>query len=493
MAIGITLQQNTKTSRGGLSRTAKAGFLGVANSASAISGILIASVLSYLLTKTEYATYRQTLLTFQMVAPLLALGLPTAVLYFIPRNPERCAATALEMFLLMFVTGSTFAAFMLFGGAEWVAIQFNNPKLETSLKWFSCYGIFALMLMLVGPILVAQNASSWVALHSLLVAALKVLVVVLPVWLIQRNSLFAIQGSIVWGVAAVAISFLFLFSLMPKLESTPNLDSIKEICGYGIPLSLAGVIATLNKNVDKALVSKFLEPDEAAVFLNGAIEVPFIGIVVGSVTSILAAEFTAKFEHGKIEEIMSVWQSAVRKTAAVLLPIGIFLYIFAEFVLIHLFSSEYADSAIPFRIYLYLLPLRVFQGGVFLRMAGKTKELLGFSIAVTICNVGLTYMFVPAFGMNGAAYATVLSVGLFGFALGIWLTDKSIGLNMWKWIPWKGLVLIFAMSLGFISFASFLFDTVGLSDVSSFVMSLLVVAGLILFILRHDRKIQLVS
>ncbi|MEL7498530.1 MAG: oligosaccharide flippase family protein [Planctomycetota bacterium] len=448
------------------SRLSKTIFVAIARFVAAASGLLIAVVLSKTLpTELEYATYRQTLLTFQFVAPLLGLGLTTAALFFLPREPRRAGTIVLEMVLLLFLAGGLFAAVMLLGGAQWVAYRFNNPNLETTLTWFSCYAIFALPVTLVGPVLVSREESLWVAGHSGAIGLLKIICVVGPVLLISKNSLLAVQGIMVWAILAFLGSLFVFWLKLPKLTSGPSAESLKRICGYGIPLSIATVIATINRNVDKILVSDILSPEEAAVFMNGAIEIPFIGIVVGSVTSILAAEFSAKFEKGQVNEIMIVWQNAVKKTAAILLPIGAFLYAFAEPTMIVLFDERYIASSEPFQIYLYLLPLRVFQGGLFLQMAGKTRLLLAFSIIVTIFNAVLTYLLVPPIGMNGAAYATVLSVGLIGFPLGVGMTQYALGIKIHEWIPYRVIFSFLLISVGLFLFLKFVLGYFDLSPI----------------------------
>ncbi|MDG2123435.1 MAG: hypothetical protein P8J87_07050, partial [Verrucomicrobiales bacterium] len=103
--------------------------------------LVIAALLSRLLSKPEYATYRQTILAFQVASPLLALGLPQALLYFLPREPGRERGILTEVLVVLVSVGLAMAVFMLVGGNEVVARLFKNPNLEETLTYFAPYAV----------------------------------------------------------------------------------------------------------------------------------------------------------------------------------------------------------------------------------------------------------------------------------------------------------------------------------------------------------------
>jgi O-antigen/teichoic acid export membrane protein len=65
------------------SRTAKVFSPSLGNALTAVVMLVSSMVLARVLTKYELGTVRQTLLAYQFAAPLLMLGLPQAVFYFL--------------------------------------------------------------------------------------------------------------------------------------------------------------------------------------------------------------------------------------------------------------------------------------------------------------------------------------------------------------------------------------------------------------------------
>ena len=92
--------------------------------------LAIAAVLSRVFDKVDYATYRQTLLVYQFVGPLLGLGLPAALFYFLPGEASRLRAVLLENLILLGALGGAFSLFLVLGGNRLIASQFSTPELE---------------------------------------------------------------------------------------------------------------------------------------------------------------------------------------------------------------------------------------------------------------------------------------------------------------------------------------------------------------------------
>ena len=78
-------------------------------------------------------------------------------------------------------------------------------------------------------------------------------------------------------------------------------------------------------------------------------EVPLIGIVTGSVTAVLLPDITRLFQEGRKAEALAIWQRSAMKTSLILIPAMWLLFFLAPEVMTVLFSSKYAESALPFR------------------------------------------------------------------------------------------------------------------------------------------------
>ena len=127
-----------------MSRTAKAGYLAIAQGIGSCMAIVVAAVLSRQLDPTDYATYRQTILSYRFLAPLLLLGLPQAAVYFICKEDSRTRGILIEILMVLLLAGSIFFLFLILGGNALVASWLNNPDLRETLIWFAPYALFLL-------------------------------------------------------------------------------------------------------------------------------------------------------------------------------------------------------------------------------------------------------------------------------------------------------------------------------------------------------------
>ena len=113
------------------SRTFKAAILASGQFLASCAGIIGFAVLSRVFNKQDYATYRQTILAYRFVAPLLILGLPQALYYFLPDEKKRPRGVLYENMILLTVLAILFSLFLLCGGNRLLAWRFNNLALNS--------------------------------------------------------------------------------------------------------------------------------------------------------------------------------------------------------------------------------------------------------------------------------------------------------------------------------------------------------------------------
>ena len=82
---------------------------------------------------------------------------------------------------------------------------------------------------------------------------------------------------------------------------------------------MAWIAETVNRRLGQVLVAALCAPASFAVFVNGAMEIPLIGIVTGSVTSVLIVDYTKMYREGQLSEIVSLIRRAMVKCALVLI------------------------------------------------------------------------------------------------------------------------------------------------------------------------------
>ena len=134
------------------------------------------------------------------------------------------------------------------------------------------------------------------------------------------------------------------------------------------------MIGIMTLQLDKLIVGILAGPEEYAVYALGAMEIPLIGIVTGSITTIMWAEMRQAVEAGKMEKAVMLFRLSSEKSAYILLPAMVYLWINASSIMTLLYGEQYWDSAHPFRIYLFFCQSDVFALALCLLRSARIEQ-----------------------------------------------------------------------------------------------------------------------
>ena len=117
----------TENMESNYSLSSKASIISLGTFAIALAHLIAAAFLSYSMSKTEYGAFRQVWLVFHTIIPILTLGLPLSINYFIPQMKARDQkALHLQTFLILTLTGFI-VSLLFFFCAPLFSLWFNNP------------------------------------------------------------------------------------------------------------------------------------------------------------------------------------------------------------------------------------------------------------------------------------------------------------------------------------------------------------------------------
>ncbi len=410
--------------------------------AAALVQLVISGVLSHMLSKPDYATYRQTFLVYNMLVPFLTLGLPASLLYFIPKNETRQRGLLNECLIVICVMSIAFSAFLLGGGAKLLAWQFHNPDLYKPLLWFSLMPIFALPVLCVHPALVATDRVRWSAIFTVFSQFTRLVFVVGPVAFIAATPLIAIRGQVVASLVIGVVGLVLMMRAVASGSSAITIPGIRQQLYYSIPLGLGSFIGTINKGLDKVIVASLCGTTEFADFVNGAMEVPFIGIVTGSAAAVMVPDLTRMYEANQWQDAVGLFRRSALKSGQVLIPFSGWLFISAPWIMTTIYGPDFLGSANVFRIYLLLLPLRIVFFGPLFQAAGRSDLILIRTLITLVGNLVLTITLTRWLGPVGAAIGTVISVALFAYTYCLVTTARLYQAQVREMIPFKEILLL---------------------------------------------------
>jgi len=425
-------------------RTTKVLALSFGSSLSMLASILFGVVASRWLTKHDYATLRQTFLAYEFVAPLLMLGLPNAVYYFLPRERDCKRGVIADNIALLVGGGLLFSLFIAFGGHQLLALRFDNTDLRHTLSWLFPYPLLVMPVAGMAAVLVCADKTRTLAVYNLVSSLALTLSGIVAIWVTKSYEVPVLIRIIVPAVF-LPFALYLMFASVPGPMRLPRWTSMKEMVRYSVPLGLATMLGSLTLQMHSVIVASICSPEDFAVYINGAMELPVIGIVTGSITTVVFAEMAELCAKGDKSAALQLFHKASIRSACVLFPVMCFLLATATPFITFLYSEEYRASVVPFVIYLFILPIRIVVYGSALMALGLTRVILVRSIFDFAINAFFCFVLVKAFGYIGAPIAILLTLYFWTTPFNLLKIAQGFGVSWGSSLPLKDLLKILAI------------------------------------------------
>jgi O-antigen/teichoic acid export membrane protein len=391
-----------------------------------------------MLTPERYGAFQGAWVAITVIASVFIGGLPLAGLTFAARTAAAGWRTLWRRLVLLHTIGVVGAAVTL-----WMAL----PVLRAWDRGLSAVDALALLphlALVVGvsfyePYLIvssrAQRFAS-VAWVSWFVAACAAPVVV------------ALGGSVPFALSvfAVGAAIRLLFGLRDLIRLPPPdgghdpPPGYRRILMFSVPITATVLIGTFSRWVDKALVASWFPPEQFAVYINGAVELPFLMVLLGAVTSSLLPEYSRLHHIDDRKSFAELWGKSATILAAILFPVATLGVAISAPVVVAVFGGHYWASRWGLRIFLFLVPLRIAAYEPVLLAAGKVRVVTWMSIADFIAIIVLGRLLIPVFGIWGAAVGAVAATYL-QVVVYLLFIKRELEVPFLRLLPWGQLAL----------------------------------------------------
>ena len=164
-----------------------------------------------------------------------------------------------------------------------------------------------------------------------------------------------ILASILFGIEAVRL----MIRSTPADSFQPSMAGIQELVTFSVPIGLTTIIGVLTIQLDKLIVSTVRSPEEFAVYAIGAIEIPFIAAVTGSLSTVILVDIRKMIAADDAKSAGRLFVRAAEQAGLILIPTMCLLFVVANDLITLLFSAGYLGAAPIFKAYLLRLPLRI--------------------------------------------------------------------------------------------------------------------------------------
>ena len=225
-----------------------------------------------------------------------------------------------------------------------------------------------------------------------------------------------------WLIEAFLASFLLLslatliqVGLLFKKLNLSNKNeynfSYYQIFARSYPMALSAIAYFIMQSVDIIILTAY-EGFESIAYYSVAVKLATVtALALMSVNIVVAPKIAEIYSTNDFEKLNKLINDSARIIFVISIPVLIILFVFSDFML-GLFGENYVLAR---EALLLLLGGQFFSslcgpGAVYLNMTGKQKKLNTILILGLGINVILNLALIPAYGIEGAAVATLISM-----------------------------------------------------------------------------------
>jgi O-antigen/teichoic acid export membrane protein len=320
--------------------------------------------------------------------------------------------------LLTVFSLSIISGIILFFSSEFISIHFfHNPSLILFLKIFS----FTIPLTIISYILLAvikayEKIGTYSFILNVLQNFVKLIFLAFFIYLgLHRN---AVTLSYLIGTLAMLFAAYFVCRRISDLWGRSILNpeektSIrKSLLHYSWPLMFFALVTGILPSIDSMSLGYFKDIITVGIY-NAA--VPFAMLLNFAAEIFMQLFFpliTREYSRGNIKLIRETSKQIGKWVFMINLPVIIVMIIFPGTIINFFFGPSYITAENPLRI----LAIGIFFSGLFMvsdnliAIIGKSKLNLLNVIFASLINILLNIILIPKFGMDGAAYSTLIAM-----------------------------------------------------------------------------------
>ena len=403
-----------------------------------LSRILVVTFLARVLTPYVYASYSQINLVQQTLLPFFTLSIPITLSYYLPRieSQDRQKTIVLQSILLLFGMGFI-ACIALFIFSPQIARLYNNETLK-GLFQVSCITLlFEIASSFYTNYLLGLNRSKKLSKVMPICSFLRIALVVAAVFLFEKELLYIVYALLFFSIVKFAYMLNECLAYFHNAKFSFDFPLLKEQVFYSIPICAASLVSILGTLLDRNMVAYFFTPEKYAIFSNGAIEIPVIGILTSSLMAVVLPELSKLYKEDNSNNValLKLWHNVFIHSSAIVIPLMVGMFIFTEGFVLILFSEKYLQSSSVFQVYLFMLPINAIQFGSLLMIAKKQKAILYNSIVYLFVNFILNILLISLLGLIGPAVATVIALYFLAW-LQSWQISRAFHISIKNLFPW---------------------------------------------------------
>ncbi|RSQ21197.1 hypothetical protein EA713_01215 [Acinetobacter baumannii] len=242
---------------------------------------------------------------------------------------------------------------------------------------------------------------------------------------VKSLSLILIFGSLLYfynllNFGLIGVIFIYVLTLLlidfrniglNKKYFYLNIVDFKNIIILALPLGISVMLVALQSNIPRFFLEKFFNLESVGVFSVFYYFIIVGGIVINSICQFISPKFSILFKENKMHELKKITMQAWGMATFLGISGLIVSITLGDFFVNILYGSHYL-------VWIDILNIIMFAGlftylsvvnGYLMTSLGLIKIQLPLFLFLTIFTLVLCWTLIPAYGLLGAAWATVAS------------------------------------------------------------------------------------
>ncbi|MEJ5359052.1 MAG: oligosaccharide flippase family protein [Desulfobacterales bacterium] len=413
--------------------------LGVASAIDYVLQFIAPLVLVRYLSVQDFGHYRAFWLVANSAYAIATIGMPFSLFYFLARRREDSIHLVSNVALFLLLSGSTVALLFI-----WLNPLLPKPVSSIPIpSWVT--GIFIVLWVVASLLDILPNAENRIRSQAkwILFMSITRFSAVCIVAMITKS--FIIVGLSLLTYALVKSASLITDILLryKKFPVYPLKKIYFEQLKYAIPFGTAGLLYNLREQGDQWIAAIKFSMENFACFSLAGVAAPIVGIIRQSVSNAVLPKMNQNHYEGSLERALDLNRSSNWLTAVVLVPILSCGFVFAEDLIVLVYTDNYRNAYLPLKVYLVGLTSQLFVANNMMISMAKGNIMLIINLICLPISILLSWIGATWVGISGAAVgsATVLWAGNLA---GLFYTKNTLRIKLSDLVESKKIILYMA-------------------------------------------------
>lgn len=351
-----------------------------------------------------------------------SLGLEVPVARFVARlrteSPERLERFVSTVLSISFVAALVVTA-VLWLGADLVGLTvYNQPDLSIMIRLMATFLVLNSLSTLGTSILQGLQAIRKLALLGILMEAIAI-----PITF-TALTLYGLVGAVVGGVVLVAIGVVVVFGSAWRALRAENIrvrlgfhvESGRALLAYTLPLLGSATVLRIAYLFQNSWIALELSYGDTGLFRVATTLARIVAFVPSALSVPLLPAMTELYAIAPAEKTKEKVTTMVRMASYVGVPIALGIGLGAGPLILFLYGAEFVDAQLLTFVLVAagFIDMVSVVSVISLLSEGRTRTILGLDVIQMLTLTVGTVLFVDAFALLGAGYATLLKSLVYG-------------------------------------------------------------------------------